>query len=489
LKDPERRNEVFDCIRSLLNPNSKLTKKQREEVSQTIITSIEEIVDIDGEQTAAIIKAYFDSDHRTIISNLSSSPARLFTYLRGLLEPSQENVTGGELMRVRTVEEQVIMSEAQSESFLDPEIHEQYIALMCKFDPTGVYHYLQTHQDTYRMESVLPICDATEIVDAVVWILERSGRAQEALDKILDIVQEKKQEILLLIEDKKNDMNDRWTLGEKTKIETSLMKLKGVLKIGILLCENSCRRATSIKGTEGAVAVPKDRAKESETEILWFKLLDAFLDATKAVSSSVIPPIPPMMSEKLLANGQLSSFEVPKSSIPPHIANHLITTFKSYVQSIMRSLLLSTSSPYVSLPRLLLRFIQSQAKRNSTVSDFRDIFVGMIDTYKYEDALPALELLEESQILSDEASTSIKPLPALPPSPQPSSSSTTQENDLMLFRCGHGYHRRCLETESNISTENESDPKCTVCQIERRKDNSGSVDHSTGKNKGKDKAI
>src|ERR1043166_4343284 len=55
----------------------------------------------------------------------------------------------------------------------------------------------------------------------------------------------------------------------------------------------------------------------------------------------------------------------------------------------MRSLLLSTSSPYVSLPRLLLRFM-SQAKKNSTVSDFRDIFVGMIDTYKYEGQLLAM---------------------------------------------------------------------------------------------------
>ncbi|GES89751.1 golgi complex component [Rhizophagus clarus] len=467
LKDPERRNEVFDCIRSLLNPNSKLTEKQRNEVIQTIMTRIEEIVDIDGEQTAAIIKTYFDSDHKTVIENLSPSPARLFTYLRGLLEPSQENVTGGELMRIRTVEEQVILSEAHSESLLiDPEIHEQYIALMCKFDPTGVYHYLQTHPDTYRMEYVLPICDSTDIVDAVVWILERSGKAIEALNKILDIVQDKKQEILSLIEDKKNDINDQWTLFEKTKIETSLMKLKGVLKIGILLCENSCRRATSTKGSKGAVTLPHDHTTESETELLWFKLLDAFLDATKAISSSVIPPIPPMMSEKLLANGQLSSFEVSRSPIPPHIANHLVTTFKS--------------------------FIQSQAKRNSTVSDFRDIFVGMIDTYKYEDALPdalsTLESLEESnQYLSDEeASTSVNPF-LTSMSPQPSTSSTIQENDLLLFRCGHGYHRRCLETESNISTENE--PECTVCQIERRSDNIDSAENSTGRIKGKDKII
>ncbi|CAG8462142.1 3794_t:CDS:10 [Diversispora eburnea] len=582
LKDPERRHEIFDCIRGLLSHHSKLNEKQRMEVSETVITRIEEIVDIDGEQTASIINTFFDGDHRTVIENLTSSPALLFTYLRGLLEPSQDDVKGYEIMtRVHTVEEQVIMSEMGP--YLDPEIHEQYIYLMGKFDPTGVYHYLQTHQGTYRLENVLHICETAGIVDAVVWILEKNGNAMGALDKILDIVQEKRQEILVLIEEKKNSKNDRWTLIEKTKIETSLMKLKGVLKIGILLCENSCRRAISNNGESSrALALPQtSRATESETELLWFKLLDMFLDATKAISSSVIPPVPSMMSEKLLSKGQLPSFDIHRTAIPPHIANHLITTFKSYVQSIMRSLLLSTSSPYVSLPRLLLRFIQSQAKRNSTVSDFKDIFVGMIDTYKYEgqllamtnrlfekdlfmgvagvvrqrakgwrprrgtcevcggqfwgtdmnpltlrttpgrgsstakktphsstisnpaniaDAISNISNLEEHSDhslsdLSDEASTSQEPLPPLPPSPEPQSViPSTQENDLLLFRCGHGYHRRCIETETNVSTENEMETKCTVCQTERRIEpigsRCGSLDPiSSMKIKGKDKVV
>ncbi|CAG8624407.1 15631_t:CDS:1, partial [Dentiscutata heterogama] len=596
LKDPDRKIEVFDCIRGLLNPCSKLTEKQHLEVLETIMSHIEEIVDIDGEQTASIIKMYFDGDHQTVIKSLGSSSARLFTYLRGLLEPSQDDAIIGEHARIQMVEEQVISTESSLDpSIITPDIHELYISLLCKFDPTGVYHYLQTHQDAYRLEKVLPICESAGIVDAVVWILEKSGNAMGALDKILEIVQEKRLDILALVEEKKDSRDDQWTLIEKTKIETSLMKLKGVLKIGILLCENSYRRATLTNGSEVLALPQMSRANESETELLWFKLLDTFLDATKAVSSSVIPPIPTMMSEKLLANGQLSSFEMPRSAIPPHIANHLVTTFKSYVQSIVRSLLLATSSPYVSFPRLLLRFIQSQAKRNSTVSDFRDIFAGMIDTYKYEGQLLAMtnrlfekdlfrgvagvvrqrgkgwrprrgtcevcggqfwgtdmnpltlrtapgrgsseketthsstisnpaniadaitseeetpydiehaitnmELPEDQGDLqsvldqSDEASTSQNSLFPLPSSPkQQPTSPTVQENDLLLFRCGHGYHRRCLETEANVSTEDESETKCTVCQTERRRESiipleirRGSLDNSTGKNKGKDR--
>ncbi|CAJ0759180.1 16936_t:CDS:10, partial [Entrophospora sp. SA101] len=302
LKDPERRNEVFDCIRELLNPKSHITETQRQEVSQIIMEKIEEIVDIDGGLTAFIVQAFFSGDHKTIISNLSSSPARLFTYLRVLLEPSEDVSKNNEIKFVKTVEEQLIWLET-SNSISEPEIHEKYITLMCKFDPTGVYHYLKTHQGAYRLEKILPACISAGIVDSVVWIMEQSGNAVGALDKILEI------------------------------------------------------------------------------------LLDTFLDATKAITSSVTPQRPPRLSEKLLSN---NTYEAPKSPIPTHIADLLITTFKSYVQSILRSLLLSTSSPYVSLPRLLLKFIRSQSRRNSTVADFRDIFIGMIDTYKYESQLLTL---------------------------------------------------------------------------------------------------
>ncbi|CAG8434792.1 11750_t:CDS:10 [Ambispora gerdemannii] len=560
LKDADRKKEVFDCIRALLNPQNGLTSSQREEVSATVMSMIDDIVDIDGERTAQLIHAYFDGDHQTVIENLESSPVRLFTYLRGLLEPQQDDtLTDDNQNDLQTVDDQInCATESKPEPLeIGSEIHEKYIALMCKFDPTGVYHYLQTHQDnTYRLEKVLPICEAAGIVDSVVWILERSGDAVGALDKVLNIVQEKKEDILQLVEDKKNSKNDRWTMNEKNKVEQSLMKLKGVLKIGIMLCENSCRRATLASGVGEASSSPilplPNRANESETELLWFKLLDAFLDATKAVSSSSSTQFPPLLHDRLMANGQVSSFGMPRLPVPPHIANHLMTTFKSYVQSIMRSLLLSTSSS-VSLPRLLLRFIQSQSKRkNSTVADFREIFVGMIDTYKYEgqllamtnrlfekdlfggvagvvrqrgkgwrprrgtcevcggqfwgtdltpltlrttsgwgsaekkmphsshistnatiaDLIPNLEAAaaeddpERSEI-SNEASTTMTT--TIEETIAVNTTAVTQENDLLLFRCGHGYHRRCLETEyTGGDSENEPpETRCTVCQTEK----------------------
>ncbi|KAG9304504.1 hypothetical protein G9A89_020068 [Geosiphon pyriformis] len=558
LKDADRRKEVFQCIRGLLDPNCGLTQSQRDEVSATVMSMIADIVNIDGEKTAQLIQIYFNRDHQNVIANLESSPILLFTYLRGLLEPLQDILNAEDPDFVPDVEEQIICADKTTDlTFIGPEIHEQYIALMCKFDPTGVYHYLQTHQEnTYRLEKVLLICEAAGIVDSVVWILERSGNALGALDKVLQIVQGKKQDILDLVEEKKNTMNERWTLHEKSRVDQSLMKLKGVLKIGIMLCENSCRRATmSNNGSEIAstsvIPLP-NRTNESETEILWFKLLDSFLGATKSISSSLSPQFPSLLPDRLMANGQVSSYGMPRIPVPPHIANHLITTFKSYVQSIMRSLLLSTSS-YVSLPRLLLRFIQSQSKRNSTVADFREIFVGMIDTYKYEGQLLAMTNrlfekdlfrgvagvvrqrgkgwrprrgtcevcggqfwgtdltpltlrttpgwgsaekktphssnistnatiadiipnLEAAAAADDEISSSESLVPTSSSqtvSPiEPVSkvtTKTTQENDLILFRCGHGYHRRCLETENaddeieNISSES----KCAVCQTER----------------------
>ncbi|CAG8483775.1 10453_t:CDS:10, partial [Paraglomus occultum] len=556
LKDPERRQGLFDCIRQLLDPQSKLKDEQKKEVSTTVMSMIEDIVDIDGEQTARLIQTYFNGEHEIVIKRLESTPVRLFTYLRGLLEPEYESPIHI-YSRVPTVEEQITLAEVQHcMPVVKPEVHEQYIALMCKFDPAGVYNYLQTHQDgTYRLEKVLPICDATGIVDAIVWILERSGNASGALDKVLEIVQERRQDIIALIEEKKKSDSDVWSLSERQRVETNLMKLKGVLKIGIQLCENSCRRATAAVNTTDtkAPSIP-NRTTESETELLWFKLLDTFLDATKAISSILTTQFPAVLPANKDTLDSPATVVRPILPVPAHIANDLITTFKSYVQLIMRSLLLSTSSPYVSLPRLLLRFIQSQSKRNSTVADFRDIFVGMIDTYKYEgqllamtnrlfekdlfggvagvvrqrgkgwrprrgtcevcggqfwgtdltptasctstnwnsdtkrmphsstisnndnsaDVIPNLAALEEN-LQSEEGSSKSNAVTETDTDtngPSSSSSSLQNENDLVLFRCGHGYHRRCLESDSNTDAENsELETKCSVCQTEKRHEN------------------
>src|SRR6185312_8472371 len=104
------------------------------------------------------------------------------------------------------------------------------------------------------------------------------------------------QDIIALIEEKKKSDSDAWSLSERQRVETNLMKLKGVLKIGIQLCENSCRRATAAVNTTDtkAPSIP-NRATESETELLWFKLLDTFLDATKAISSILTTQFPAVL--------------------------------------------------------------------------------------------------------------------------------------------------------------------------------------------------
>jgi len=109
LKDPERRQELFDCIRQLLDPQSKLKDDQKKEVSTTVMSMIEDIVDIDGEQTARLIQTYFNGEHEIVIKKLESTPVRLFTYLRRLLEPEYESP----IHIVSTVEEQITLAEAQ----------------------------------------------------------------------------------------------------------------------------------------------------------------------------------------------------------------------------------------------------------------------------------------------------------------------------------------------------------------------------------------
>ncbi|RUP52444.1 hypothetical protein BC936DRAFT_138358 [Jimgerdemannia flammicorona] len=642
LKDTDRRNKVFDCVRELIDKSSNLTDRQRVEVSRAVLNKIAQLVDIDGQRTADMVQNYFGADHDDIILRLEGEEVddddedgaerRVFAYLRGLLEPdagddSLSKTAGGVIyVDGRPV---VVDSVVEQAADVESRIHERYIELMCKFDPTGVYHYLNTRQDgAYQLEKVLPACETYGVVDAVVWIMEHSGKVTGALEKVLEIVRERIGAIVRMVKEhgeaqmNKNmflgevfgDVKEKesrrgrgWTIDEQTAVRNCLVKIRGVLRVGTQLCENSSRRLAlannvGVVGMSGGPFVSVDEppspvfstsskmSLENESETLWFQLLDTYVEASKTILTvlsgtekasgtsdgavvenasvplSLVPPAldspSPSSTGSVSTVSSLSPFNVPAT-----LKSHLVTSFKSYVQSILTSLLLSTSSPQVSLPRLLLRLIQSQAHGGTTFADFRDIFLGMLNTYKYEGQLLAMtnrlfekdlfigvqsvvqkrnrgwrprkavceactapflgmepprlplfknhseqdqthneanlnhehmgenvtthaEELEDtnfrqtnvpitdaaeasgsrSGIQQDTAgpATEIDKNAAISSSSHPLERQQEQKDDILLFRCGHGYHRKCLELqthheEEQVENEHSVHLKCVSC--------------------------
>ncbi|GAB5590440.1 hypothetical protein Unana1_05340 [Umbelopsis nana] len=544
IKDTSRYATLFESIEELIDVKSKLTEKQKTEVRQAVLVRISRLVEIDGQKTAELVQRYFGGDHEDMLRRLEDEQEvdeeesrvaidqHVFFYLRGLLEPVLPQPEQGDSKNTKSADTSPVLDQTWQKMVpdVDAKLHERYVDLMCRFDPSGVYNYLNTTLDVnYNLTTVLQTCEKYGVLDAVVWIMEKSGDPHGALAKVLDIVKAQITIVLDLVKQHhtKNTQGDTkpWTLYEQNTVNDCLTRIRGVLRVGTHLCENSSRklalanstvdnsqddsqgfaslmmltspstltRQINLKNSNSSSSAPflSSRTRshkstaENESEGLWFKLLDTYVESSISVIAA---------TSGAIAKG---SVERQASNMPSSLHDLIVSSFKSFVQSILTSLLLSTSSPHVSLPRLLLRLIQSQAHGDTTFADFRDIFLGMLDTYKYEGHLlemtnrlfeqdlfvgvrsviqkksrgwrprrivceichlTLLDLsilqkpfafdLEEDDVQADKNDQALANADQAEPSTsQPVASPSKPSDGIVLFRCGHGYHRACLEMQ------------------------------------------
>ncbi|KAI9478231.1 MAG: Golgi CORVET complex core vacuolar protein 8-domain-containing protein [Benjaminiella poitrasii] len=493
LKDDERRDQVFDCFTTLMT-SPELNDRQKDQIKRVFMIRISQFVEIDGQKAAYIVENFMKGDHADAIRRLeedeefdddehhATADKRLFSYLRGLLEPYDDH----EVTEATTANEMYrgLISEPQI-PHVDASIQERYIELMCRFDPSGVYNYFNTKlNDSIPLDKVLKCCEAYGVMDAVVWIMEKSGDIQGALEKMLQVAKDKTATILQILKEHVSFENSNWSYEELSTISSCLIGLNGVLRVSTRLCENSSRTSTTTYPTGSDEEHEPELSHEDsstgddsishheyvendQVETLWFRLLDVYVEGSIE------------MYNALGSEGQ---------RVPQDIHQRITTSFKLFVQTILTSLLLSTS-PQVSLPRLLLRLIHSQARGETTFADFRDIFLSMLDTYKYEG-----KLLEMTNRLFDRdlfgslqdmvvkrgkgwrpsrAVCEICGIPILDHTLlQPSLAWGFEEDEAteddnggsgtdmryILFHCGHGFHTKCLEQQLGSVQE------CVVCQ-------------------------
>ncbi|CEP17473.1 hypothetical protein [Parasitella parasitica] len=512
LKDDDRRDEVFDCAQMLLS-SSELNERQKEEVRRVFMIRISQFVEIDGQKAAAIVERFIHGDHADAVRRLeedqefdddehhATADKRLFSYLRGLLEPYeqddiQEDQNDADADGNRGFIRETPMPHA------DAVIQERYIELMCRFDPSGVFNYFNTRlDDSISLDKVRKSCEEYGVMDAVVWIMEKSGDTQGALEKMLDVAKDKNAAILRILKDHANT-DSSWTFEEQSTVSSCLIGLNGVLRVSTRLCESSSiATAAAATSTYPTTEIDEDEnmpelsrgGEDSSTgddndeedipndlvETLWFRLLDAYFEGSIDIYNAL---------------GGIDNSNNNNNSVPSKVRQHITTSYKSFVQSILTSLLLSTS-PQVSLPRLLLKLIHSQARGETTFADFRDIFLSMLDTYKYEGKL--LEMTNRlfdrdlfgsvqdmvtkrgqgwrpSRAICEICGVNILDLSLLQPPLAwgfDSQDELQQEKDeadgvqdaqkhkrYVLFHCGHGFHTECLERQLGTLQE------CMVCQ-------------------------
>lgn len=535
LKDDERHDMVFDCVHRLLDERSGLSDKKRNEVKSVFMIRLSQFVEIDGQKTASVVENFFGGKHEEAIRRLEedqefdddeyhdTADKRVFLYLRGLLEPFND------------MDDEANKGSKPSAVYsnhaiprVPASIHERYIELMCRFDPSGVYNYLNTSlDDSVNLNTVLESCEKHGVMDAVVWIMEKAGDTQGALDKMLSLAKEKVNTILRIIRDhqqgdREQQQERAWTFEEQGSVSSCLIGLSGVLRVGTRLCENSSRSGSSIYSDDGKTGGNEDGSsagtepdthgsnngviettaavhsdlEADEIESLWFRLLDAYVESSIEVYNVL---------------GASSESEVPRG-----LRQHIISSFKTFVQSILTSLLLSTS-PQVSLPRLLLRLIHSQTRGETTFADFRDIFRSMLDTYKYEGKLLEMtnrlfdrDLFNGVQEMVREKGRGWRPRRGLcdicggivldqtllhkplawdfeeeQDANMDHEAAKDEKKDVIVYHCGHVFHRPCMESQLK---DDPSEWRCVTCHRGQESRPKDTVAAQKKESKGKERA-
>lgn len=66
------------------------------------------------------------------------------------------------------------------------ETYEQYISLMCQFEPQCVSAYLKAKTSRYDIQRTLRICQKYELTDAQAFLFEEEGNLDAAFDLLIN---------------------------------------------------------------------------------------------------------------------------------------------------------------------------------------------------------------------------------------------------------------------------------------------------------------
>lgn len=91
-EDEESREAVFDCIWDYLRPGSQLNERQIKDVRRVIELNARQLLDIDCARTANIISSCAPDLHGVMLSSIEDNPQEQFQYLQTILEPPDAKV-------------------------------------------------------------------------------------------------------------------------------------------------------------------------------------------------------------------------------------------------------------------------------------------------------------------------------------------------------------------------------------------------------------
>ncbi|XP_019695597.1 vacuolar protein sorting-associated protein 8 homolog isoform X10 [Felis catus] len=240
LRDPLREEEVFNYIHNILSiPGHSAEEKQS--VWQKAMDHIEELVSLKPCKAAELVATHFSEQIEIVIKKLQNQ-VLLFKFLRSLLDPREGIHINQESLQ------------------MPPSVTEQFIELLCQFDPNQVIETLQV-LECYRLEETIQITQKYQLHEVTAYLLEKKGDIHGAFLIMLKRLQSKLQEIT--------------HQDEKAKEDLSLKDVEDTMVETIALCQRNSHNLN-----------------QQQREALWFPLLEAMM-APQKLSGSAAPHLHP----------------------------------------------------------------------------------------------------------------------------------------------------------------------------------------------------
>ncbi|XP_078010813.1 vacuolar protein sorting-associated protein 8 homolog isoform X7 [Phascolarctos cinereus] len=266
LRDPLREEEVFNYIHNILSiPGHSPEEKQS--VWQKAMLHIEELVALNPCKAAELVATHFSGQVEAIIHKLQN-PFLLFQFLRSLLDPravthreiprgmDEIDVTCHVLAKAPQCSREGISMNQESLQ-ASPYITEQFIDLLCQYNPHQVIDTLQV-LESYRLEETIQITQKYQLLEVCAYLLEKKGDVHGAFLIMLERLQSRLQEFT--------------KESENVREDPSFKDVEEILVETIALCQ---RNSQSLN--------------QQQREALWFPLLEAMM-APQKLSSSSAPP-------------------------------------------------------------------------------------------------------------------------------------------------------------------------------------------------------
>ncbi|GAA6032432.1 hypothetical protein JCM8097_008172 [Rhodosporidiobolus ruineniae] len=374
LEDPDVGADVFAFLRETLKLATRATEAQKQELAETILEAVPSLLQAaeDGlQQTADLVDAYLPSQHAEVIDRLSGSSWRQFAYLRCLLEPSFADLP----------DLPAHSAERTPSRHLSPELRLRYLDLLCSHEPQHVVRYLSSDPTRFvQDEDVLRICERAEAFDAVVWMVDRRGEPEKALDKAEEALESRThlllQQLLGAGEEDEDDPDE--AAVQHRSPDALLEQISAVSAAATAVC---VQRSTG-----------RRRPKDPEPEDLWFRLLSSLVGAVRSIRA--IAPAPSRPSDRSSSHRRISAASIViHDNEPRQLSPHASDLLSSLIPTALSSLVSTTSSREVSFPRLMRRLIDSNSRSpaaSRSYSEFKAIVSSMLDTYAFEGDLLSL---------------------------------------------------------------------------------------------------